>query len=45
MDLTVVVDLVVDIVNFCLPFTLAFALTAKCINFAIDMMFNRKIDL
>lgn len=45
MDLSTVVNLVVEIVEYCIPFTLIFGITAKLTNFAMDMIFNKKIDL
>lgn len=45
MDYSVVLDLCVDVVQYCIPFVLIFGITAKMLNFAFDMMFNKKIDL
>lgn len=45
MDYTSVLNIVVDVIEYCLPFSLIFGITAKIINFALDMIFNKKIDL
>lgn len=45
MEITQVVSLVVEIVEFCIPFTLVFGFTAKLLNFAFDMIFDRKISM
>lgn len=44
-DISLVVNLVVDIVSYCLPFTLVFGFTGKILNFAFSMMFDKKIDI
>lgn len=45
MELDIIVGLVVDICEYCIPFSLIFGFSAKAINFAFDMIFDRKISL
>lgn len=45
MDYTSVLNLVVEIVEYCIPFTLIFGITAKMLTFALDLILNKKIDL
>lgn len=45
MEVTQIVGLVVEIVECCIPFTLVFGFTAKLLNFAFDMIFDRKISM
>lgn len=45
MELENIVSLVVNICEYCIPFSLIFGFTAKAINFAFDMIFDRKISL
>lgn len=45
MDYSLVLEYVTDIVKYCIPFTLIFGFTAKMLNFAFDMIFNKKIEL
>lgn len=45
MDYSLVLNYVVEIAEYCIPFTLIFGIVAKMLNFAFDMIFNRKIDL
>lgn len=45
MEGSVILGLVVEIVEYCIPFTLIFGITAKMLNFAMDMIFNKKIEL
>ena len=45
MDYSLVLSYVVEIVEYCIPFSLIFGIVAKMCNFALDMVFNKKIDL
>lgn len=45
MDYSNILSLVVEIVEYCYPFVLIFGITAKMLNFATDMIFNKKIDI
>ena len=45
MDYSAILEIVVEIVEKCLPITLIFGLTGKLVNFGLDMIFNRKIDI
>lgn len=45
MDYSSIISYVVEIVEVCFPFSLIFGITAKLSNFALDMIFNKKIDL
>lgn len=45
MDYSEILNLVVDIIEYCLPFSLIFGISGKMVNFALDMIFNRKINL
>lgn len=45
MDYSVIITSVASIVGTCFPISLIFGLTAKLSNFALDMIFNRKITI
>lgn len=45
MDYSLILSYVVEIVEHCIPFTLIFGIVAKICNFAMDMVFNKKIDI
>lgn len=45
MDYSLVLSYIVEIVEYCIPFSLIFGIVAKMCNFALDMVFNKKIDL
>lgn len=45
MDYSVVVNIVVEIIKVCFPIALIFGLTGKIVNFALDMILDRRIDL
>lgn len=45
MDYSIVLEYVTEIVEYCIPFTLIFGFVAKMLNFAFDMIFNKKIEL
>lgn len=45
MDYSLVLEYAVEIVSYAIPFSLIFGIVAKMVNFALDMVFNRKIDL
>lgn len=43
MDYSVIILAVADITKVCFPIALIFGLTAKLSNFALDMIFNKRI--
>ncbi len=45
MDYSVVLDLVVDIIKYAYPIALIFGLTAKLVNFSLDLILNRKMSV
>ena len=45
MDYTLILNVVVEIVKVCFPASLIFGLVGKMVNFALDMILNRRIDL
>lgn len=45
MDYTLILNVVVEIVKVCFPVALIFGLVGKMVNFALDMILNRRIDL
>ncbi len=45
MDYSAIVSCVANLVGVCFPISLIFGLTAKLSNFALDMIFNRKITM
>lgn len=44
-DYSVIIGLVSEIVEYAVPFTLIFGITAKACNFAFDMIFNKRIEM
>lgn len=44
MDWSVVILQVAELVGYAFPFSLIFGVTAKLVNLALDMIFNKKID-
>ena len=44
MDYSVVISQVAELVGYAFPFSLIFGVTAKLVNLALDMIFNKKID-
>ncbi|MCI9286809.1 MAG: hypothetical protein HFJ57_02320 [Clostridia bacterium] len=45
MDYSVVINMVVEIIKICFPIALIFGITGKIVNFALDMILNRRIEL
>lgn len=45
MDYSQVLSLAVEIVEYCIPFCLIFGFTGKILNFAFDMIFDKKISI
>lgn len=45
MDYSLVLEYAVEIVKYAMPFSLIFGIVAKIVNFGLDMVFNKKIDL
>lgn len=45
MDYSVLISEVAQIVGVCFPVSLIFGLTAKLCNFALDMIFNKRITM
>lgn len=45
MDYSVVINMVVEIIQHCFPIALIFGITGKIVNFALDMILNRRIEL
>lgn len=45
MDYSVVINMVVEIIEICFPIALIFGITGKIVNFALDMILNRRIEL
>lgn len=45
LDYSIVITAVVEIIKVCFPISLIFGLSAKMVNFALDMILNRRIDL
>ncbi len=45
MDYSNFIGLVAELVSYCFPFALIFGITAKLCNMALDMIFNKRIDM
>ena len=45
MDWSSIIALVAELVSFCFPFSLIFGVTAKLCNIALDLIFNRRIEM
>lgn len=45
MDYSLIISQVAEIVSYAFPFSLIFGITAKLVNMALDMIFNRKIEM
>ena len=45
IDYQTVINCVVSLITYCFPFSLIFGFTAKAINIALDMVFNKKIEM
>ena len=45
MDYSVIISMVAKIIEYATPFTLIFGITAKLLNLAFDMIFNKKIEM
>lgn len=45
MDYSNFIELVAQLVTYCFPFALIFGITAKLCNMALDMIFNKRIDI
>ena len=45
MDYSVVIGQVAELVGYAFPFSLIFGITAKLVNMALDMIFNKKIEM
>lgn len=45
MNYSTVINLVVDIIQYAYPIALIFGLSAKLINFSLDLILNRKVSL
>lgn len=44
MDYSDFILIVADLIKFCFPISLVFAVSAKLYRLAIDFMFNRKVE-
>lgn len=45
MDYSVILNMLVEIIRHAYPIALLFGLTAKIVNFSLDLILNRKINL
>ena len=45
MDYSIVISQVAEIVTYAFPFSLIFGVTGKLVNMALDMIFNKKIEM
>lgn len=45
MDYSLVISQVAQLVSYAFPFSLIFGVTAKLVNMALDMIFNKKIEM
>lgn len=45
MDYTAILDMCVEIIKYAYPIALIFGLTAKLINFSLDLILDRKVNL
>ena len=45
MDYSVIINQVAELVTYAFPFSLIFGITAKLVNIALDMIFNKKIEM
>ncbi len=45
MDWSLVIIQVSSLVGYAFPFSLIFGVTAKLVNMALDMIFNKKIEM
>ena len=45
MDYSVIISQVAELVSYAFPFSLIFGITAKLVNMALDMIFNKKIEM
>ncbi len=45
MDYSVILNLVVEIIKYAYPIALIFGLVGKLVNFSLDLILNRKINL
>lgn len=45
MNYQIILSLIVEIIEFSYPIALLFGITSKMINFSLDMIFNRRIEL
>lgn len=45
MDYSVIISQVAELVGYAFPFSLIFGITAKLVNMALDMIFNKKIEM
>lgn len=45
MDYSIIISQVATIVSYAFPFSLIFGITAKLVNLALDMIFNKKIEM
>lgn len=45
MDWSLIISQVAELVSYAFPFSLIFGITAKLVNLALDMIFNKKIEM
>lgn len=45
MDYSMIISAVAQITGVCFPISLIFGLTAKLSNFALEMIFNKRISI
>lgn len=45
IDWSIVISQVAQLVGYAFPFSLIFGVTAKLANMALDMIFNKKIEM
>lgn len=45
MDYSGILQMCVDIISYAYPIALIFGLTAKLINFSLDLILDRKVNL
>lgn len=45
MDYSSVISMVVELIKYAYPFALIFGLTGKLVNFSLDLILDRKVNL
>lgn len=45
MDYSVLISEIATLIGICFPISLIFGLSAKLVNFALDMILNRRIEM